>query len=464
MAPFRNRLNSSGARLSLSARRGRNARGRWTLHPLGLLLSLAVLPACSAKDNDLDTARVPTKTKTSKSNKPKGTDATPAAAKWIGDGSKDGVDYVEIYVAPKDFFCSLSGCRVGIPADLDFNPFRPGEMWVVFRQPYVGQTCNADDPQSIGCELMGSKVAIITGADGDAPSTEIKEDGNSWHFMRRVTSLAFADDDSFATVGEARTGNFFDDAPSYMGPTWWSADPTIFAVDFGRNGSHLDMLHATPFGMGIAHDPRPMVGPHGKLETQPVFWAFNGAAGAIDRYDFNLPHEPGGKDHSDGELARYATGSLKMIPDVPSHMEFADRSTLEEKASDPDWWLYVADTGNHRVVRLDPDSGVVSSEPLVTDEDQVKNPQQVDGAVVEEVVAEGVLGLPSGIAVAGSLLFVSDGASSSIHVFDLDGKALGQLDTGLPSGSLAGIAVGPDQRLYFVDWLGSRVVRIEPHT
>ncbi len=395
-----------------------------------------------------------------------------AASAWVGDGTLDTVELSLVYDAPDQFFCSPTGCRVGLAVDLEFNPARPGELWVLYRQPYDGAPCEESN-RTAACELLGSKVAIISDADTDSPDVEIEEDGNSWHFMRVATALAFADDDTFATVGEARTGNWMDNDVDFMGPTWWSADPNVFAVDFGLNGSHLDMLHATPFGMGIAHDPTSWAVGDG-FETGPVFWAYNGDVGAIDRYDFKQPHQPGGEDHSDGTLHRYVTGQLKMAPGIPSHMEFASLGRVPEReslfgpsASDdegtmPDWWLYIADTGNQRIVRLDTKSGRLG-EPIVTPDPQLEDPRTVEDAVLEEVVPKGRLEAPTGLAVAGELLFVSDAATSLIHVFDLQGETLAVLDTELPAWSLAGLAIGPDDKLYFVNWSEGSVHRVEPN-
>lgn len=397
-----------------------------------------------------------------------------AASEWLGDGTPDGVELVEIYAAPDDFFCSAAGCRPGVAVDLEFNPVRPSELWVLFRQPYSGETCDQADSRSLGCQLMSSKVAIVSAADGDSPSTVVKDDGNSWHFMRVATSLAFADDDTFATVGEARTGNWMDAAPSYMGPTWWSSDPAVFAIDFGLNGSHLDMLHATPFGMGIAHDPTEWASEDGSgYRTGPIFWTFNGDIGAIDRYDFKEPHEPGGEDHSDGLLHRYVEGSLKRAPGISSHMEFASLGKVEssgeglfgpfraEGGQRERWMLYVADTGNRRVVRLDTSTGTLG-ERIQTPDVQIADPRRVDGAVLEEVVAPGRLAAPSGLAVAGEILFVGDADTSTIHAFDLEGRPLLALETGLDRGALAGLAIGPDSLLYVADWNQGRVLRVVP--
>ncbi len=440
-----------------------------------VLTALTAAVACSGADDPVGSGSEAEVSDTDDADvEAPGTDASgaadSAAAPWIGDGTLDTVELVQVYDAPDQFFCTRSGCRPGLAVDLEFNPVRAGELWVVYRQPYDGQSCNQSDPGSLACELLGSQVAIITDADTANPSVNVLEDGNSWHFMRVVTALAFADNDTFATVGEARTGNWMDHASDFMGPTWWSSKPSEFAVDFGLNGSHLDMLHATPFGMGIAHDPTRWQTATG-FDTGPVFWTFNGDIGAVDRYDFKEPHEPGGEDHSDGTLHRYVEGKLKMAPGIPSHMDFANLGQVpseeglfgpssSEGGQMPDWWLYIVDTGNQRVVRLDTKSGTLGN-AVVTPDPQLADPRQVDGAVLEEIVPAGMLEAPSGIAVAGDVFFVSDAATSRVVLFDLEGEVLGALDTELPAWSLAGLAIGPDERLYFVDWAEGSVYRVE---
>lgn len=377
---------------------------------------------------------------------------------------------IEVYAAPEAFFCfDAGGCRPGLAVDLEFNPARPGELWVLYRQPTDETPCT--ESNRAGCNQLRSQVAILSDADTDDPGVTVLEDGNSWHFMRLPTALAFASDDTFATVGEARTGNFIEPgSPDFMGPTWWSSDPDIFAQDFNLNGSHLDMLHGTPFGMGIAHEPTQW-GADGSDGEHPVFWAFNGDVGAIDRYDFNEPHEPGGEDHSDGTLHRYVAGELKRAEGIPSHMEFALLGEVAaseglfgpvetEAGMQQDWWLYIADTGNRRVVRLDTKSGRLG-EQLVTPDPQLADPRAVDDAVLEEVIPPGTLAVPSGLAIDGQRLLVTDASTSRLHVFDLAGEELEVYDTGLPEWSLAGVDVGPDGHIYLVDWNAGRVLRLE---
>lgn len=355
----------------------------------------------------------------------------------LGHGRPGDVSPVQLFVAPEEMFCVSGVCTDGIPTDLDFNPTRPGELWVVFRQPDPPGLCEQEGDQS-GCPYLHGKVAIIEDADGEEPSVTVQEDGNSWHFMRLTTTLAFADDDTFATIGEDRTANPHDSVVDYMGPTLWSSDPSVFAVDFGRNGSHLDMLHASPYGMGIAH------------QSGHVFFVFNGHAGAIDAYDFKAPHEPGGEDHSDGTLLRFIEGEVERLPNVPSHMDF-----LPDKKT-----LLVADSGNRRVIALNTDSGRVA-EQLSTPDSQIADPRRIADATYEELVPPGVLEQPSGLVVGAESFAVGDAATGKIHQFTFDGTPGLVLELGLPAGALGGLALGPDGKLYFTRKDTNEVIRLD---
>jgi hypothetical protein len=88
--------------------------------------------------------------------------------------------------------------------------------------------------------------------------------------------------------------------------------------------------------------------------------------------------------------------------------------------------------------------------------------RSVDGATLSVLVAPGTLEQPSGLVLHGGFLYVSDHATSKIHAFDLTGRLVRSLDTGLPARSLAGLAVGPDAKIYLVDVVASRVMRIDP--
>lgn len=320
--------------------------------------------------------------------------------------------------------------------DLEFHPTRD-ELWVMHRRYEADGVCGQGSGFNARCASLGSVTTVIFNAGKGNQRAQYLEDENSWHFMRRAPAIAMGANDTFGTCGEAATGNFEDDPVMYIGPTLWPSDLAVYAQPSGLNGSHLDMLHATPWCMGIAH------------ERDNVYWLFNGHVGSIDRYDFKADHGPGAEDHSDGTIHRYVEGSLSRTPNVPSHMQF-----------DGDKWLYVVDTGNARVVRLDTTSGTKSGgfAPIY---EQVADYGSMSGAMLEDVITTG-LEAPSGLALHDGKIYVSDNATSKIHAFDMSGTWLASVDTGLPPGSLAGIEVGPENRLWLSDLANGKVYRIDP--
>jgi len=139
------------------------------------------------------------------------------------------------------------------------------------------------------------------------------------------------------------------------------------------------------------------------------------------------------------------------VPNVPSHMVFHQA----------DQHLYIADTGNHRVVKLDPNSGVVAG-ALQPNYEEIEIAKVVEGAVLLDVVPPGILEAPSGLAIHDGLLFVTDTATSRIHAFELDGTLVRSLQLDVPAGTLAGFTFGPDDQLFFVDKHTATVYRIDP--
>ena len=332
--------------------------------------------------------------------------------------------------------------RTLVPTALAWNPTQSDELWITLREPASDRTCNSDT--TVACTWLMGHVAIVHGAasaPAAEPEIELKQDANAWHFMRRPSSLAFGPGDTFATCGEARTGNYEDEAVPFNGPVLWSADPAIFGAapppKSPTGSTHIDMLHESPYCMGIAH------------ERDNVYWTFNGDAGSLDRYDFHLPHAPGEDDHRDGELWRYVTGALARVPDVPSHLTY---DPVHER-------LYAADTGHGRVVVLDTTSGTPGAP--VTEYDSIKTHVAVDGAALGVLVGPGTLTQPTGLAFHDGVLFVTDFATSRIVAFDGSGRTLATLDTGLPPGSLGGIGIGPDGRAYFTDRSTRSVLRLD---
>jgi hypothetical protein len=322
------------------------------------------------------------------------------------------------------------------PTALEFHPVRSSELWVTLREPKSDDPCTST--VSTGCRALIGWMAIIANAD-TTPDAEVKTDENGWHFLRRPTSLAFAEDGSFATCAEARTSNYEDEAADFNGPVRWSSDASLFGApgQGETNSTHIDMLHETPYCMGLAS------------EGGTVYWAFNGQVGALDRYDFHEPHGPGEDDHSDGEVWRYATGEVSRVEGVPSHLAY-DASRNE---------LYVADTGNGRVVALDTTSGTVGEQILAYD--PIATRVAMNGASVREVVPPGRLVAPSGVVFHDGRLFVSDHATGHIHGFERNGALFADIDTGRGADDIAGIAFGPGGRLYFASLASGEIHRIE---
>lgn len=334
-----------------------------------------------------------------------------------GDGTPSSVTFTEIYV-----LTTPDPEVKPQPVDLAFNPADPGELWVV---------SYSDDAVHVGF------------VDGAAPEFRRFRDPAAGHFMYRPPALAMGDNGFWGTCGDndnsqnpaAGDG----DSTNFMGPALFTTDRSVFAKAITQLGSHYDMLHSTPFCRGIAH-----------VEAN-WYWVFNAFDGSLDKYNFAQDHGPGEDDHSDGEIYRYAVGQVKGVDGVPSHVVY-----------DPtDAFLYVADTGNARVVRLDTRSGTKGAR-LPRRNEPLAASAMMDGTAVEEVVPPGTLQSPSGIEVRAGLVYVTDTATSTFHVFRKDGTELRRLATGLPAGALAGFTFGVEGKVWFTDRVGGRVLRIDP--
>jgi DNA-binding beta-propeller fold protein YncE len=326
------------------------------------------------------------------------------------DGSPGSVGMTVIAESDK-----LSG-----PKDLAFNPSNPDELWVV----------NHDDD---------SVTVIQRPGEPDVLSKRYK-DPAAQHFMHRPPAIAFGAvlaewGQSWATCGDGNNGDYF------MGPALFTADLTVFAKQTpGGLGSHLDMLHSSSYCRGIAH------------VEENIYWVFNDHKNSLDRYDFKQDHGPGLDDHSDGEILRYVRGDVAGVGGVSSHLFY----------NAPDQMLYVADTGNSRIAKLDTKSGTLGAS--FSGDESVVVRKYMDDAIMTDVVPHGTLEAPSGIEIKDGVLFVSDNATSRLYAFDpATGALLRHLDTGLQKGALGGFAFGPkDGLIYLVDTADSRVLRIEP--
>lgn len=329
------------------------------------------------------------------------------------------------------------------PSDLAFNPYVQDELWVE----------NHED----------SSTTIIKQASSATPVVQRRIDPEAArHFAPSPTSLAFGGRETTIVdaAGKMVEGTFAtcpESSENYMGPTLWTSDLRIFAITKNEReapfngdntgaegpGSHIDMMHRTPTCTGIAWEG-----------AGNIYWTYSGGNAWFVRYDFGKDHGIGNDDHTDGSQWRYAVSGIRYVPGIPSHLAW---DGLGKR-------LYMADSGNARVVKFDP-SSVTTQTPMSRQDnvDELATALDMAGAQVQDFVpASYGLKLPSGVELHEQRLYVSDNETGIIYRFALDGTPLGKLTIpGVTSRGLAGLAFGPDGKLYFVDMGGSRVLRSE---
>lgn len=327
-----------------------------------------------------------------------------------------------LLVPPVFTTVATSANQLNKPTDLDFFPIlAKNELWVVNERT-----------ESSG----GSTLTIYDAGQPDQTFLH-RVDGNAWHFMSLPTGIAFSDDNfNFATSPGVKDANH--SGGTFTGPALWSSDPDIYAQPSGGNGSHLDMLHGSPYSMGIAH------------EADNVFWVFDGWNETIVRYDFQQDHGPGNDDHSDGIVRRYLEIQVKKDGFVPSQM------VLDKVAN----WLYVVDNGNDRVLRLDINSGTVVSDLPLINEPLAEHSGM--GNVTWEVIIDEGLSRPCGIEIIGNRLLVSDYANGDIIVYDMENAfaELGRITTGQPG--ITGIKIGPEGEIWYTNRTQNTLTKIVP--
>src|SRR5690606_27695681 len=171
-----------------------------------------------------------------------------------------------------------SSHSLNTPRDLDFHPtLSRNELWVI----------NKDAENTGGSTVTFYDAGLMT------QTHEWKRDGNAWHFMSLPTGIAFSRTDFFGTSTGVYDANHNGGAP-FTGPSLWTSDPAIYAQPSGGNGSHMDMLHESPYSQGIAH------------EVDNVYWVVDGFNSDVVRYDFADDHGPGNSYHGDAKVYRYA--------------------------------------------------------------------------------------------------------------------------------------------------------------
>lgn len=316
-----------------------------------------------------------------------------------------------------------SSNAVGKPTDLGFHPdLQRYELWVL----------------NYGTANSGGSTVTFSDAGKANQTSQWKQDGNAWHFMSLPTGIAFGENGNFATTTGIYDANQNGGAP-FTGPALWSSDPNIYAQPSGGNGSHLDMLHASPNCMGVAH------------ESGNAFWVFDGFNGDICWYDFAEDHGPGNADHADGKVYRVSDFTVSRINDqIGSHLKM-DKSS---------GWLYIVDGGNKRILRMDANSGNTFGTPSFGPYEPLAEYYYLNN-VTWEVLADTGLVEPSGIEVIDDRMIVSDHATGDIVIYDISGVGaveLGRIETGIPG--IMGLEIGPEGFIWYVNNATNEVVKI----
>lgn len=403
---------------------------------------------------------------------------------------------------PTPSFTVLAGAEnegLSQPRGLAFHPQRPCQLWavnggsnsvtVLFNPGTRGQSAEWRQ-DTCACHFMSRPTAI---AFGGANSGSDNQQGVNFQVDSELPGSALGsfmtigdDDNSFdgaaaqrgphgGAIGGKRTANDF------MGPTLWSADLEHFAVtnnrmpeDFPANvlqkpeGSHLDMIHQQPFGMGAAWSGDGV-----------KYWSWDGGPdsrwGSVTLTDFGpTDHGYGGYNHDDGGVRRYDI-YLKRVPGILGAMLVFSG------------WVYVADTGNARVIRFKADSGTDSGP--VKPAQYWREPYQLGyhqwvgtswQVIADESDFPGPAPLPSGLAISadGQRLFVSDAASQVVIAFavtapprtpqpptgEVDADHLTKIGTiETPATQIQGLAYhAGSERLFYTDAKANRIVVVNP--
>jgi hypothetical protein len=341
----------------------------------------------------------------------------------VGPGTPNILD---TYIDVVPVYEEIAGSNESIdhPRDLDFHPtLTRNELWIILKST----------------ENDGGMTVKISNAGTPDQEELLQQDGNAWHFMSLPTGISFSRNENFATSPGVFDANHDGGSP-FTGPTLWSSDPAIYAQPSGGNGSHLDMLHESPYSMGIASD------------KDNKFWLTCGDHNEIMSYDFREDHGPGNSDHSDGIIYKYPIDGYTedQTHEVPDHLVM-DHST---------GWLYVCNSQQNRVIRINTATGT-PGESLVQNE-PVEIYKYMENFEWEVYINTG-LNEPTGIDIIENRLIVSNYATGDINLYDISGAEpvlLGIIPTGATG--IMGIKVGPDGNIWYVNSISDKVFRVMP--
>jgi len=359
-------------------------------------------------------------------------------------GTKDDPIVTQFGTGFDEVVIADSSDALSDPRDLEFHPGRANELWVANR--------------------ASDSITIIENTGMESQTSQNRQDSNRNHFLEEVSAIAFGSyhpefDWQWGSAQETR--NTFcgqGAANNFMGPTLWPSSLSHFAMENQNNGngllgSHIDMNHESPYGVGIAHD------------SDNAYWYNDGYYGELVYYDFQADHDTGEDDHSDGIVRRYADISLTHAYGIPGHMVLDKDSGI----------LYIADAGANRVLWVNTDDTTYNTQSIMGESTRMEPLQEYSditgiewGVLASFYVEEGNIvsfDKPSGIALDGDQLFVSINGNGKIVALDLDSDGKGAIvaDTIQTSAtSIMGLEIGPNGHLYYVDNGRDEVVRIDP--
>ena len=322
------------------------------------------------------------------------------------------------------------------PRDLDFNTYQSdmNELWVI-----------NENSATFDSNFGGSTVTFYN-VGTDSQWTDYRKDSYSGHFMHTASAIAFSDNGGFANTLDIQDAN---GNPSgyFSGCSLWESDTSIYArvnQNGPELGSHWDMLHQSPFSVGIA------------AETANIYWLFDGFHNTIAKYNFQEPHsdhEHGGEDHSDGLVYRYDEVVVERVSGLSSHMVIDQGSDL----------LYVCDTGNNRIIRMNINSGSINYS-LTPYGENIEGYYSMHNAEYETVIDSGLIN-PTGIDIYNNYLLVSDYSNGEIIIYNIEQQnnfqEIQRIQTNL-SNDVMGIKVGPDGSIWYVCTNSNKLYQILP--
>ncbi|MBL6883878.1 MAG: hypothetical protein ISR09_05770 [Candidatus Thalassarchaeum sp.] len=339
-----------------------------------------------------------------------------------------GFSFVEVII-------SDTSDNISSPTDLEFHPGRVNELWVANK---------ATD-----------SITIVHDTGLDNQTSETRLDVNRNHFLEEVSAISFGSyhpefDWQWGSAQESLNTYNGQGNPNYfMGPALWPSSLDHFAVENQNNedgllGSHIDMLHESPYGVGIAHD------------YDNVYWYNDGYYGELVRYDFMMDHDTGGHNHSDGVVQRYSEIQLNHSYGTPGHMVLDKETDI----------LYISDAGGDRVIWVNTNDTTYQTENIMNDSSRLETLSEYSriSGVEWGVLIEGV-NRPSGIALDGDQLFVSLNEDNSIVSYNLNSDGKSAVEAAIintSASSIMGIEIGPKGHLFYVDNARDEVVRVDP--